>query len=191
MDDLLEEFTAGLDSDTEISVSNLKSEIDSNIELPLADQPHDERSAQHYTDTGLADDAAATLDKWIDNVQIHTVSDEIVTEHIDEILLLLIAVRGGACGKELLQDIRRLFGADLSPGTVYPHLTDLADDDILEMQNLSKRKLYQLSDSGAMSTRVDHAADEFLLFSLVLKSVLNEYETNQSQSQSSRSETDE
>lgn len=39
------------------------------------------------------------MDGWLDNDQLHTISDAIVTEHIDEILLLLITVRDGACGK--------------------------------------------------------------------------------------------
>ncbi|QDX39528.1 PadR family transcriptional regulator [Salarchaeum sp. JOR-1] len=193
MDDLLEELTADIDADTALSltVSDLESMIDSDGTSAHEDQPHDEGAAQRYTDTPLTDDAVAPIDGWVDNDQLHTISDEIVTEHIDAILLLLIAVRDGACGKDLLQDIRRLFGTDLSPGTVYPHLSDLADDGILEMQKLSKRKVYRLSDPDVALTRVDHAAEQLLLFSVVLKEVLTDCNANQSQSQSHRSEIDE
>jgi DNA-binding transcriptional ArsR family regulator len=194
MDDLLEELTADIDADATISltVSDLDSVIDScGTSSDHEDQPHDDGTAQRYTDTPLTDDAVATIDGWLDNDQLHTISDEIVTEHIDAVLPLLIALRDGACGKELLQDIRRLFGTDLSPGTVYPHLSDLADDGILEMQKLSKRKVYRLSDPDAALTRVDHAADQLLLFSFVLKRALTDCNANQSQSQSHRSETDE
>lgn len=193
MDDLLEELTADIDADATLSltVSDLESVIDSDGTSAHEDQPHDEGAAQRYTDTPLTDDAVVPIDGWLDNDQLHTISDEIVTEHIDAILLLLIAVRDGACGKELLQDIRRLFGTDLSPGTVYPHLSDLADDGILEMQKLSKRKVYRLSDPDAALTRVDHAADQLLLFSFVLKAALTDCNANQSQSQSHWSETDE
>jgi len=193
MDDLLEELTADIDADAAISVtvSDLESVIESDGASAHEDQPHDEGGAQRYTDTPLTDDAVATIDGWLDNDQLHTISDEIITEHIDAILLLLIAVRDGACGKELLQDIRRLFGTDLSPGTVYPHLRNLADDGILEMQKLSKRKVYRLPDPDAAFTRVDHVADQLLLFSFVLKAALTDCKTNQSQSQFHRSETDE
>ena len=193
MDDLLEELIADIDADAALSltVSDLESVIDSDGTSAHEDQPHDEGAAQRYTDTPLTDDAVGTIDGWLDNNQLHTISDEIVTERIDEILLLLIAVRDGACGKELLRDIRRLFGTDLSPGTVYPHLNDLADDGILEMQKLSKRKVYRLSDPDAALTRVDHAADQLLLFSFVLKAALTGCNANQSQSQSHWSETDE
>ena len=194
MDDLLEELTADIDADAAISltVSDLESVIDfDGTSSAHEDQPHDDGTAQRYTDTPLTDDAVATRDGRLDNDQLHTISDEIITEHIDAILLLLIAVRDGACGKDLLQDIRRLFGTDLSPGTVYPHLSSLADDGILEMQKLSKRKVYRLSDPDAALTRVDHAADQLLLFSVVLKRVLTDCSANQSQSQSHRSETDE
>lgn len=191
MNDRLDKLTDDIDVDTAISVSDLQAVVNPDSESSHADQPHEEKSVQHYTETKVTDDAVATLNEWIDNDQTHAVSDEIVTEHVDEILLVLIAVRDGACGKELLQDIRQLFGTDLSPGTVYPHLIDLADDGVLEMQKLSKRKLYHLSDPDAMSAQVDHAVDQFLLFSLFLKGALTECETNQSQSQYSRSETNE
>ena len=192
MDDLLEELTAEIDANAAITVtvSDLESVIESDSESDHIDQPHDEGSAQRYTDTPLTDDAVATTDGWLDDDQLHMISDDIVTDHIDEILLLLIAVRDGACGKELLQDIRRLFGADLSPGTVYPHLSDLADDGNLEMQKFSKRKVYRLSDSDAAISRIDHVADQLLLFSLVLKA-MTDGKTNQSQSQPQWSETNE
>jgi DNA-binding transcriptional ArsR family regulator len=185
MDDLLEELTADIDADATISLtaSDLESVIDSDGTSAHEDHPHDEGAAQRYTDTPLTDDAVATRDGWLDNDQLHTISDEIVTEHIDAILLLLIAVRDGACGKELLQDIRRLFGTDLSPGTVYPHLSELADDGILEMQKLSKRKKYLLSNPDKALHRVEHAADQLLVFSLVLKAAVAD-KANQSQSQS-------
>jgi DNA-binding transcriptional ArsR family regulator len=194
MDDLLEELTADIDADAALSatVSDLESVIDSDgTSSAHEDQPHEEGAAQRYTDTPLTDDAVGTIDGWLDNNQLHTISDEIVTEHIDAILLLLIAVRDGTCGKELLQDIRRLFETDLSPGTVCRNLSGLADDGILDMQKLSKRKVYCLSDPGAALTRVDHAADQLLLFSFVFRRVLTDCNANQSQSQSHRSETDE
>jgi DNA-binding transcriptional ArsR family regulator len=193
MDDLLEDLTTDIDADTEISVtaSDLESVIDSDSEPPHADQSHDEKLTQNHTDEPLTDDDVAMLNRWLGDDELRTISDEIVTEHINQILLLLIAVRDGACGKDLLQDVRQLFGTDLSPGTVYPHLSDLADDDILELQKLRKHKLYSLSNPAAVFNEIDQAVDQLLLFSLFLNTILTDCKTNQSQSQSHRSENDE
>jgi DNA-binding transcriptional ArsR family regulator len=193
MDDLLERFAGAIDANATLSLtaSDLESVIDSDATSVHEDQPYGEGAAQRSTDTPLTDDAVDIRDEWLDSDQLHTINDEIVTEHVDPILILLVAARGGACGKELLQDIRRLFGTDLSPGTVYPHLADLADNDVLEMQRLSKRKMYYLSDSKTALARVDHAVDQLLLFSLVLKTLLSDCNANQSQSTCHRSEANE
>ncbi|MFB6119382.1 PadR family transcriptional regulator [Halosegnis sp.] len=191
MNDPLEALTEDIDLNAVLSLtgSDLESAIEADGAAAHDDQPPDEGAVRRYTDAPLTDDMIAALDGWLDNDRLHTISDKIVTEHVDTILLLLIAVRDGACGKELLQDIRRLFGTDLSPGTVYPHLNDLADNGLLEMQKLSKRKIYSLSDPDAALARIDHAADQLLLFAFVLKSGLTD--CNAEQSQSHRSESDE
>lgn len=193
MDDLLKELIEDIDADaaTSAPASNLESVIESVDWSDYEDQPDDERATHRHTDTLLTDDAIKidTIDALLDDNQLNRISDEIVTEHIDEILLPLIAVHDGACGKKLLQDIRRVFGTDLSPGTVYPHLTQLADDGILEMKKLSKRKVYTLADPDAALAQADHVVDQLLLFSFVLKTVLTDCNGNRSQSH--RSETNE
>jgi DNA-binding PadR family transcriptional regulator len=175
MNETLEELAADVGDDTASSVtlSDLKSVIGADSERPQTGRQDSREAVQRYSDTPLTDDDVLAIDEWFGSDQLSAVSDEVVTEYIDEILLVLIAVRGGACGKELLEDVQTVFGTDLSPGTVYPHLTKLADDGTLEIRRLSKRKMYHLSDPGAVFTRVDRTADQLLLFSLVLKTTLD------------------
>lgn len=190
MDDLLEELKAEIDTNSEITftISDVDSMLESDVGSDHANTL-DDGIPHRYTDTALTDDAVATMEGWLDDDYLHTISDEIVAEHIDEVLLLLITVRDGACGKELLQDIRRLFGTDLSPGTVYPHLKNLADEGVLEVRELTKRKVYRQSDTETAVSRVDQVADQLLTFSLVLKAAMTDCKARQSQSQ--RSETNE
>lgn len=84
-------------------------------------------------------------DSGIEEALIGVVSlnDQLVKAYLDEVLMVLIAARGGACGQELIQDLYRL-GCGLSPGTVYPHLHDLADEDILEMHEQCRTKQFTI-----------------------------------------------
>lgn len=181
MDDLLEELAADVDTDTvgSVTFSDLESILDTGSESPQASRRDDEWSVQHHADAPLTDDASTTMGRWVDSDQLHTVRDEIVTEYIDEILLLMIGMRNGACGKELLEDVRRVFNTDLSPGTVYPHLTDLADSGTIEVHRLRKSKVYKISDLEEVLTRVDRVADQLLLFSFVLRVALSDCKDNQ------------
>lgn len=187
MNETLKELAADVDDDTASSVtlSDLNSVIDAGSGRPQTGRQDSRETVQRHSDTPLTDDDILAIDEWFGSDQLHAVSDEVVTEYIDEILLVLVAVRGGACGKELLEDVQTVFGTDLSPGTVYPHLTELADDGTLELRRLSKRKMYHLSDPETVFTRVDRTADQLLLFSLVLKTTLDRL-----RSQSTTSERD-
>lgn len=179
-----------MDSETMFVASNTDLIADSDVESDrvstLADGVF--RTLRH-ADTGLTGDVAATMEGQLGDEALHTISDDIIVEHIDEVLLLLIAVHNGACGKVLLQDIRRLFGADLSPGTVYPHLKSLADEGVLEVRELARRKVYELSDTETVVSRVDAVVGQLLTFSLVLKAATTECKAPEAQSH--RSETNE
>lgn len=193
MNDRLKKLITDIDVNTALSVtvSDLESAINSEGASVHKSQLDEEAAAQWHAETPLTGNAGAAKDRELDHSQLHTISDEIVTEYIDEILLLLIAARDGACGKELLQDIRQLFGTDLSPGTVYPHLSNLADNGVLEMKKLARKKVYYIPDFENLLTRIDHMANQLLSFSLVLKSTVTSCSANQPQSQSHRSETNE
>lgn len=191
MDDLLEELKSEIDANSEISFIEL--DADSVMEFDTIESDHtdyltDDSGSKRYTDTPLTDDAVTTMEGWLDNDHLHTISDDIVAEHVDEILLLLVSIRGRACGKELLQDIRRLFGSDLSPGTVYPHLKTLADEGVLEVSELTKRKVYRLSDTETAISRVETVVDQLLTLSLVLKAAMADCKVRQSLSEKETNE---
>ena len=126
-------------------------------------------SSVRYTETQLSDDAVDSVRGWIDNEYLQQIENKHVIAQLDEIILLLIATRGKASGKELCQDLQRLFGADLSPGTVYPRLTDLREDGLLDMHELTRRKVYSIADSEQIDEHVAQGMDQLLTFSLVLK----------------------
>ena len=57
------------------------------------------------------------------------IDDGLVKQSLSPLLLLLVGLRtDDAHGKGIMEDLTRFFGADLSPGTVYPALHDLDED---------------------------------------------------------------
>ncbi len=188
MKKIIEELLGEIETDTELSftVSTENSSISGKTESEHAAQSS--ASPQHV-DTALTDDAVTTMKSWLDEDYLHSISEKNIIAELDDILVLLIAVRNGACGKELLQDLRRLFGADLSPGTVYPHLTGLADEGMLAMSELKTRKVYRIADTEAAFDQVEPAVNRFLTFAIVLKALLIHCKPPESQPQ--QGETDE
>ncbi|MEZ3145378.1 PadR family transcriptional regulator [Halobaculum sp. MBLA0143] len=114
-------------------------------------------------------DGTATDEQTLGGEGLHEVRDEVVLVCLDEILLLLIASREGACGKQLLGDVQRLFGTELSPGTVYPHLNDLAEEGAVEVNELTRRKMYTLAEPRAELAAVDRRVNRLLVFALLVK----------------------
>ncbi len=94
--------------------------------------------------------------------------DEIVKQNLDEILIALIALRDGTHGKALIDDLSRLFDAQLSPGTVYPRLHDIEDDDVLSMHELVRTKEYSVADESAARSQIEGAMYHHLALGLFL-----------------------
>jgi hypothetical protein len=127
-----------------------------------------------YVETEIDDSAVRCCDEWVGDDALRGISDDHVLAELDEILLLLIAVRGEAIGKELSDDLNRMFGTAFSPGTVYPRLSELADEGVLEISNLPKRKVYSISDEEAIGDELRSEIDRLLVFSATLRSLLAE-----------------
>lgn len=130
--------------------------------------------------TPKADDKAVEreLDEMLDDVRAALPTDDvdfeedIVKENLDEILLMLISLRGETHGKELISDLTRLFDAQLSPGTVYPSLHQLEEDAVLKMHKKVRTKEYSIDDERQVRetverTMVQHLAFGFLLYSFL------------------------
>ena len=123
---------------------------------------------------GTADAVERELDALMEQVNGTLSTDEIqfdealVKENLDEILLLLIALRGETHGKELLSDLTQLFDAQLSPGTVYPALHELKEDDVLAMHTKVRTKEYSIEDAAYVRESVEQTMVQHLAFGLLL-----------------------
>lgn len=118
-------------------------------------------------------DVAATLhDRDGEDV---TVSEELVTQSLDEILLALIQLRDDDThGTGLMEDMATLFGVRPSPGTVYPRLHDLDADGVLARHDLVQTKQYMIDDEAAAADRLESAMYEHLALGLFLRAALED-----------------
>lgn len=139
----------------------------SEVELLIGSTPKaDDKTVERELDEML-DDVRAALPT--DDVDFE---EDIVKENLDEILLMLISLRGETHGKELISDLTRLFDAQLSPGTVYPSLHQLEEDAVLKMHKKVRTKEYSIDDERQVRetverTMVQHLAFGFLLYSFL------------------------
>lgn len=108
------------------------------------------------------------------------IDDSRIKESLPELLMVLIALRQtDAHGKGIMEDLNRFFGAQLSPGTVYPMLHDLDDEGLLEMRELIQTKEYAVDDEAAVEARLQDAMRQHLTLGLVFQRALEEFETTE------------
>jgi cell division ATPase FtsA len=101
--------------------------------------------------------------------------EELVKNSLDEVLLVLVALRDGEThGKGLMEDLSQLFDARLSPGTVYPRLHELEEADVLEMHELVRTKEYRIDDLQETRDRIESAMTQHLALGFVFYSALEE-----------------
>lgn len=96
-----------------------------------------------------------------------SLNDRLVKAYLDEVLVILINARDGACGQDLIQDLYRL-GCGLSPGTIYPHLHELADDGVLDMHEQRRTKQFEVADHDEATELVRGVFEDFESLSSVL-----------------------
>jgi PadR family transcriptional regulator, activator of gas vesicle formation len=99
--------------------------------------------------------------------------------NLEELLLLLVTLHDGTHGKELLSDLSRLFETQLSPGTVYPCLHDLEDEDVLSMHAKVRTKEYSVADTEYVRETVEQTMVQHLAFGLLLYEFLPELRSEQ------------
>lgn len=102
-----------------------------------------------------------------ENVQL---DESIIKDNLDEVLLMLIALHGEAHGKELLSNLADFFGVQLSPGTVYPALHKLEEEDVLSMHAKVRTKEYSIADENLARATLERAMVQHLAFGLLLYS---------------------
>lgn len=99
--------------------------------------------------------------------------ESIIKENLDVILLLLVQHRSsGTHGKGLMRDLATVFDTRLSPGTVYPQLHDLEDENLLEVRELVRTKEYHVDDEDALAERVRAAMEQHLALGLFFRGAL-------------------
>ncbi|WP_049921811.1 helix-turn-helix transcriptional regulator [Halopiger djelfimassiliensis] len=94
--------------------------------------------------------------------------ESIVKENLEELLLMLIALHDGTHGEELLTDLSHCFDAQLSPGTVYPALHSLEEDDVLSMHAKVRTKEYSLADEEYVRATLEQTMVQHLAFGMLL-----------------------
>jgi len=144
-----------------VSIDRLQQELDGGGEA-TADDP---RSAQVLSSV-LAE---------LFPEESFTFEEETVKGSLDELLLLLVALRdGGSHGKGLMEDLSQLFDAQLSPGTVYPRLHELDEEGLFEVHELVRTKEYRLDDREAAREQIAEAMQQHLVMGLFLRTALDE-----------------
>jgi hypothetical protein len=98
--------------------------------------------------------------------------ESIVKGNLEAVLLALVATQDrNTHGKGLMETLSTSFGADFSPGTVYPCLHDLEDDGCLETRELVRTKEYAIHDDELTREHVETAARQHLALGAFLKRV--------------------
>lgn len=187
MKDIIKQLQKKVEAETDFSFTapEAKSGISVETEPDNVTQPSNDSPSPPYMITPITDETVCTMEDWVDDDYLHSINRKDVIAQLDEILLQLIMTREMACGKELTQDLRCLFGVDLSPGTVYPHLSDLADEGILDVTEMKSQKVYTIDDMSGTFDRIETAVDRQVIFSLVMKALLVDIKSRRSQSQRS------
>lgn len=118
--------------------------------------------------------SAIADDLFDGDVEDVSVTREVVTPSLDELLLALVALReDGTHGTGLMEDVGCLFDVEPSPGTVYPRLHDLESEEILARHDLIKTKQYAVSDGDAAADRIERAMYQHLAVGLFLQAALD------------------
>lgn len=101
--------------------------------------------------------------------------ESVVKGNLDAVLLALVATQDrNTHGKGLMETLATAFGAEFSPGTVYPSLHDLEDAGMLETRELVRTKEYAVHDADLSRERVATAARQHLVLGAFLNQVAGE-----------------
>ena len=130
--------------------------------------------------TGESDDPGTAVSEIVSDVESSlfasdsfSFEESYVKTSLEELLVSLVALRTtDTHGKQLIDDLAKEFDTILSPGTVYPRLHDLCEQDVLEQRELVKTKEYTLDDTGIARENVAEAARQHLAIGMVLRAAL-------------------
>jgi hypothetical protein len=78
-----------------------------------------------------------------------------VSEYLDELIIAILFRCEEANGMEIIREFTHRFGVQFSPGTVYPHLHSLKDEDVLVCRESVRTKEYSIDDPEAAAAYLD------------------------------------
>jgi DNA-binding PadR family transcriptional regulator len=150
---------------TENTLQSLVSEMNGGVAA-------DDAAPTAKTETVVAETADALYDD-----PTLSVDEDLIKESLPELLTTLVDLRSAEThGKGVMEDLERFFGADLSPGTVYPVLHDLMDDGVLSVHELVQTKEYSVDDTEAAVDTLEDAMAQHLALGLVFRRALEDLE---------------
>jgi hypothetical protein len=123
-----------------------------------------------------ADDVTAALSAALQTLfgdEEFQFDEEMVKANLESILVTLVALQEqGTHGKALMGDLATLFDAQLSPGTVYPSLHDLEDQDVFRMHEMVRTKEYRIQNDERAREIVAEAMYQHLAMGLFFQQAL-------------------
>ena len=101
------------------------------------------------------------------------VDEGLVKQSLPELLTALVELRASEThGKGVMDDLEEFFGANLSPGTVYPVLHDLEEEGLLSVHELVQTKEYNVEDPETAAEMLRRAMGQHLALGLVFQQAL-------------------
>lgn len=148
----------------------------------LVDEIHPGSAETPSTDPAVRTETVVTdTSETLFDGQRPPFDDGLVKESLPELLTMLVGLRtSDTHGKGIIEDLDRFFGADLSPGTVYPALHELDDEGVLEMRELVQTKEYDIGDRTAACGLLEDAMAQHFALGLVFKRALEELDASDS-----------
>lgn len=157
-----------IEIDADISVESLLTEITAHTGEDDSGQLTCDESSAHRTQSRPQEVLSYALSTLFSDTDFRF-SEDVVKQNLDEVLLMLIALReDGTHGKGLMDDLGIHFQSRLSPGTVYPRLHDLEERGLLDRQEMVRTKEYLIADDDQVRAHLEHAMAQHLTLGYAL-----------------------
>lgn len=125
-----------------------------------------------------SDSMSASISAWPDDSDDSTVlpgvslNRSVANEYLDELILALLLRHEEANGMDIIREFAHLFGVQFSPGTVYPHLHALAEEDVLECRECIRTKEYRIADREEAEAYLESAVSQLSCLETFLETTL-------------------
>ncbi len=90
---------------------------------------------------------------------------------LEELLLLIVAHREGASGKQVMSDLNNYFGIDVSTSVVYPKLKEMHEEGILELKENIRTKKYYIEEIEKINPVIDEKVKRLFMTAQLLKHI--------------------